>query len=203
MTCANEQRSTARELLKHPFIRNARSTPRLVELIERHRAFKSRNPSKPSTPSKTLNRQAAGFGLTMVNNGTMRSEWNFDETIRGTVRGVPVELDLEDMSDEEEWDLKDQEVMIGVEEGEGWGTTRIRTSHVMSASTLNGSDVSLPPLERSPMETPSLGSSPQTPTSEMAELRTSTGSGTSGKSTWKQRHDQRGTIVKEGDVGDG
>lgn len=116
---------------------------------------------------------------------------------------MPVELDLEDMSDDEEWELKDQEVVVGDDEGEGWGGTRVRTSHVMSGSTLSGSDISLPQLERSQMETPSLGSSPQTPTSEMSELRTSTGSGTSGKSTWKQRHDQKGTIVKEGDVGDG
>lgn len=200
---ADGKRSTARDLLKHPFIRSARSTPRLVELVERYRAYKSKNPSKPSTPSKTLNRQAAGFGLTMVNNGTMKSEWNFDDTIRGTVRGVPVELDLDDMSDDEEWEFKDQEVIVGDgQDGEGWGTTKIRNS-VMAEQSLNGSDVSLPQLARSPVETPSLGSSPQTPTSELADLKSSTGSGTSGKSTWKQRHDQRGTIVKAGDVGDG
>lgn len=70
-------------------------------------------------------------------NGTMRSEWNFDETIRGTVKGVPVELDLDEMSDEE-WDLQDQEVVIDPAEG----TTRVRTS--VMAGNLN---VSCLPLE--------------------------------------------------------
>lgn len=37
----------------------------------------------------------------------MKSEWNFDETIRGTVRGVPLQLDLAEM-EEEEWDLEEK-----------------------------------------------------------------------------------------------
>jgi hypothetical protein len=57
-------------------------------------------------------------------------------------------------------------------------------------------------LERCSQPTPPpIESAPQTPTSESAELRTS---GSSGKSTWKERNDpKRGTIVKEGDIGDG
>lgn len=101
------ERKTARELLQHRFIRTARSTSRLVELIERHQAFRKINPSKPSTPSRTLNKQAEGFGMTIVGNRSMKSEWNFDETIRGTVRGVPLQLDLAEM-EEEEWDLEEK-----------------------------------------------------------------------------------------------
>lgn len=48
----------------------------------------------------------------------MKSEWNFDETIRGTVKGMPVNLDLGEMSDEEEdgeWNMAEhlREDMIG------------------------------------------------------------------------------------------
>jgi serine/threonine-protein kinase 24/25/MST4 len=37
-----------------------------------------------------------------INGNTIRSEWNFDETIRGTVRGAQVQLDLAALSDEED-----------------------------------------------------------------------------------------------------
>lgn len=131
----SQQRSTARELLKHPFITRARSTSRLVELVDRYQAHKARHPSKSSSPSKTLNKQAAGMGDTMLANETIRSEWNFDDTIRGTVKGMPVELDLEEMSDDDEWDLKNQEV--DVEEGSAWGTSRVRHSGVMAGSVKN------------------------------------------------------------------
>jgi len=74
----------------------------------------------------------------MVANDTMKSEWNFDETIKLTMKGVPVELDLEEMSDDdEEWELRDKEVNI--EEGSAWGTTRVRESGV--GSTINVSDL--------------------------------------------------------------
>ena len=75
------------------------------------------------------------MGDTMLANGTIRSEWNFDDTIRGTVKGMPVELDLEEMSDDDEWDLKNQEV--DVEEGSAWGTSRVRHSGVMAGSVKN------------------------------------------------------------------
>ncbi|WVR03239.1 hypothetical protein IAU60_000230 [Kwoniella sp. DSM 27419] len=193
-----KDRATARDLLQHRFVRSAKSTSSLVPLIERYQSYRARSPAKPSTPSKTLNRLAAGLGgLTLVGDGagTMRSEWNFDETIRGTVKGVPVQLDLQDMEEDDGWDLP--------EEGT-WGTVRERDD-VLTATTLNASDISLPVLERSSQNpSPSLGSSPQTPHSDDTELKSSSGSNTPGKSTWKQRQDRsRGTIVKEGDLGDG
>ena len=142
--------------------------------------------------------------------GTMKSEWDFDETIRGTIRGMPVELDLEELTDEE-WDLERE---VGVESG---GTARRRS--VLEGSTLNvswtvltnasgcadgmkASDVSLPLSDRSSQDPTPTGTYPHTPGSEVADLQSSNGSGT-GRSTWKQRHDQRGAVVKEGDVGNG
>ena len=126
------QRATARDLLQHPFIANAPSTKHLQKLIERYQSFKSRSPSrKQAVPSQSLNKQAMGFdGMTLKGTGTMRSEWNFDDTIRGTMKGVPVEFDLETMEEDDEWDLEDKQV-------ERLGTTRIA---IMEAPTLNVSE---------------------------------------------------------------
>lgn len=69
----------------------------------------------------------------MMGNGTMRSEWNFDETIRGTVRNVPFQLDLADL-ETEEWESE--------EDGKGeWDTTRER--HAEPARQSRGKNVSL------------------------------------------------------------
>ncbi|WWD22878.1 hypothetical protein CI109_107373 [Kwoniella shandongensis] len=193
-----QDRATAKDLLQHKFIRSARRTSDLIPLVERYHAFRARSPGKTATPSKTLNKLAAGLGgMTLNVNGTMKSEWNFDETIRGTMKGVPIQLDLDQMDedDEESWDLQ--------EDG-GWGTVRERED-LLRAATLNGSDLSLPVLERSsPNLTPTLSSSPQTPSSEVLDLKSSSNSNASGKSTWKERQDKsKGTLVREGDLGDG
>lgn len=121
---------TARELLQHRFIRNARRPGHLVELVQRYETWKAKQKSSrsKSSPSKTLARQAGGFDANTLNgSGTVRSEWNFDETIRGTVKGVPVNLDLDDMEeeDEEEWDYQNEPFEI-------WdGTTRVRGDSVL------------------------------------------------------------------------
>jgi len=72
-----------------------------------------------------------------VGNGTVRSEWNFDDTIRGTIAGMPIELDLGALDDdEEEWDLENEEVEV-------WdGTTRVRQGSVIGGD-LNTLNVSL------------------------------------------------------------
>ena len=102
-------------------------------MTEKYAAYKSQNPGKQSTPSKTLSTQAAGSGLTLDNrNATVSSEWNFDETIRGSIKGMPVELDLDDMSSDEEWELKDKVVVVGESKGPlGQRGARVSTHKVM------------------------------------------------------------------------
>jgi hypothetical protein len=74
-----------------------------------------------------------------VGNGTVRSEWNFDDTIRGTIAGMPIELDLGALDDdEEEWDLENEEVEV-------WdGTMRVREGSVIGGD-LNTLNVSTSP----------------------------------------------------------
>lgn len=79
------QRATAKTLLKHPFIRQAGSTAELEPLVRRYEAFK-----KTGKKSKPM-----GPDLATIDGGTVKTEWDFDETIRGTIKGMPVQLNLD------------------------------------------------------------------------------------------------------------
>lgn len=86
-------------------------------------------------------RQAGGYdGNTITASGTVKSEWNFDDTIRGTIKGLPVNLNLDELGDEEEdegWDLEDEEVEV-------WdGTTRIRGDSLIIEGSLGSRNVGL------------------------------------------------------------
>ena len=168
---------------------------------------RSQSPTKKSTPWKTLSRQAGGFGT--ITGGTVKSEWNFDETIRMTMKGAPIELDLAELSDNDEWEMDS-----------GSGTARVRgkghmqgghnvspgssAGQIKLISRTQASEVSLPLLDSSSMNSPSLESAPRTPNGSDSEDANSSQGGTPGKSTWRQRNDkERGTVVKRDDVGDG
>ncbi|KAI9634328.1 kinase-like domain-containing protein [Dioszegia hungarica] len=182
-------RATARELLNHPFIRGARSTRHLQDLISRHAGFRAAQPKARSTPSKTLTRQAMGSSGLTINGppgaGEM-GEWNFDETIRGTMKGMKVNLDLAGL-----------EIGDSDEEGEGEWEHGRRVQLISQSS-----EISLPLLEPSSYATPGSSGSPQTPQTDMDIPDEPYSPG--GKSTWKERHNEgRGTILKQGDIGDG
>lgn len=71
------QRPTTKELLQHRFIRTAKKTSYLTELIERYQDYRSRQPGKgPQMYAPTVRNSGAW-------DGTVRSEWNFD-TMKST-----------------------------------------------------------------------------------------------------------------------
>ena len=78
------QRPSAKELLQHRFIRSARKTSALTELIERHQDYKSRVPPRPGQGPPDL--PQAGKE-TWGANSTLRSEWLFD-TVRSAAMGT-------------------------------------------------------------------------------------------------------------------
>ena len=78
------QRPSAKELLQHRFIRSARKTSVLTELIERQQDYKSRAPPRPGQAPADL--QLAGRE-TWGANSTLRSEWLFD-TVRSAAMGT-------------------------------------------------------------------------------------------------------------------
>ncbi|KAI0254783.1 STE STE20 YSK protein kinase [Lactifluus subvellereus] len=72
------QRPTAKELLQHRFIRGARKTSCLTELIERYQEWRTSTPTRGLTAQPSIRNSIASW-----DNGTLKSEWNF-ETIRTT-----------------------------------------------------------------------------------------------------------------------
>jgi len=74
------QRPTAKELLRHRFIRSARKTSLLTEVIERYQDFSSHSRSKDrgGTTRASLTVQTATWGQ----DATLEDEWDFD-TVRG------------------------------------------------------------------------------------------------------------------------
>lgn len=72
------QRPTAKDLLQHRFIRGARKTSYLTELIERYQEYRARTPARGQTTLPTTRNSIASW-----DKGTLKSEWNF-ETIRST-----------------------------------------------------------------------------------------------------------------------
>ncbi|KAJ7179168.1 Ste20-like serine/threonine kinase [Mycena filopes] len=102
-------RPSANELLQHRFIRSARKTSYLTELIERYQDYRARSPQKgghqPFQPTVRA----------WETTGTMRSDWNFD-TIKsvsamGTFRSMAKDLAMppgmeldEDEEDSDDYD---------------------------------------------------------------------------------------------------
>ncbi|KAF9534327.1 kinase-like domain-containing protein [Crepidotus variabilis] len=84
-------RPSANELLQHKFIRTARKTSYLTELIERYQDHRARTPAKVVHATVRSN-------ATWDANNTMKSDWNFDtiKTISalGSLRGTLHELTL-------------------------------------------------------------------------------------------------------------
>ncbi|KAL1730700.1 kinase-like domain-containing protein [Schizophyllum commune] len=85
-------RPSANELLQHRFIKSARKTSYLTELIERYTDYRARSPKGQQMYQPTVRNSMAW-------NGSMRSEWDFD-TIRsstsamGTYRSMAKDLEM-------------------------------------------------------------------------------------------------------------
>lgn len=75
-------------------------------------------------------------GLTMSGPPPMAGDdggWNFDETIRGTMKGIPIHLDLAGLTlgdgDDGEWEVPEGEDEEG-EEDVPWESVRVRVEGV-------------------------------------------------------------------------
>ncbi|KAF4574611.1 hypothetical protein EYR40_005641 [Pleurotus pulmonarius] len=87
-------RPTANELLQHKFIRGARKTSYLTELIERYQDFRTRSPPKGNQMYQASVRNSVAWDA----NNTMRSEWNFTTvksvSAMGTFRSMAKDLTM-------------------------------------------------------------------------------------------------------------
>lgn len=86
------KRPSANELLQHRFIRSARRTSYLTELIERYQDYRARSPQKGNQVYQPSVRNSLAWEA----NGTMRSDWNFDTikstSVMGTFRSMAKDL---------------------------------------------------------------------------------------------------------------
>ncbi|KDR83741.1 hypothetical protein GALMADRAFT_55364 [Galerina marginata CBS 339.88] len=97
-------RPTANELLQHRFIRMAKKTSYLTELIERFQDYRARSP-----PKGQVNHASVRSTVTWDTNNTMKSDWNFDTvktmsalgTFRGTVNDLSMPSGMVAEDDEE------------------------------------------------------------------------------------------------------
>ncbi|TFK91818.1 Pkinase-domain-containing protein [Polyporus arcularius HHB13444] len=128
-------RPTTKELLQHRFIRSARKTSYLTELIERHQDYRTRSPGKgPQYYQATIRNSGAW-------DGSMRSDWDFN-TIRtnsamGSLRSMAKDIMPPGMIPDDDYDE-----LAGDDES----TFDAHTASIdTSAATTKGSDVPLQP----------------------------------------------------------
>lgn len=105
-------RPSASELLQHRFIRSAKKTSHLTELIERYQEWRVRHPHKGNKDPATVKNTA-----TWDVNDTMRSEWNFDTvksiSAMGTFRGSAKDLMMPPgmIPEEDDYDDDDEQTI--------------------------------------------------------------------------------------------
>ncbi|CAE6520336.1 unnamed protein product [Rhizoctonia solani] len=190
-------RPTAKELLQHRFIKGARrGTSSLTELIERYQDFRTRQPRAPNPKDHPTIRQSVFDTYAGGADGSIRSEWLFESVRSSAPSGYGSVQDI-----------------VYEEDGEGNEIRPGRGDTYSSMDALSGSATTEnEPQSQAvdePIKTPaaSVPSSPVTPRSSVPALdRDGTASPTSPRqkrSSHAARNDPNGTVVREGDVGDG
>ncbi|KAJ7781240.1 STE STE20 YSK protein kinase [Mycena metata] len=215
-------RPSANELLQHRFIRAARKTSYLTELIERYQDYRARSPLKgghqPFQPTVRA----------WETTGTMRSDWNFD-TIKsvsamGTFRSMAKDLamppGMELDEDEEYSDEYDDEGHASIDTGaatKGSDPIHIGMHPQAAHSTViirpppspAASEKDIPTLLADSASAETSSDSPQTPPHEAFGLGAPpayTGSvRTNRRASYAARNvvDGSGTVMREADLGTG
>ncbi|KAF9075814.1 Ste20-like serine/threonine kinase [Rhodocollybia butyracea] len=100
-------RPTSTELLQHRFIRGARKTSYLTELIERHQEYRARSPQKGANANQ-MYQATVRNSMSWDANSSMRSDWNFDtiktSSVMGTFRSMAKDLTSMSETSEDEYD---------------------------------------------------------------------------------------------------
>ncbi|KIM53798.1 hypothetical protein SCLCIDRAFT_1222511 [Scleroderma citrinum Foug A] len=217
-----ENRPTAKELLQHRFIKGAKKTSYLTELIERYLEFRAQAPQKAQAYQPTV-RGNMGWD----NNDTIRSDWNFD-TIKSTsvmgtfssaAKDLIPETDDGDMSEEPSIYEEDQSIDTGnaVNGDSALGSVGARINQHAAHSTIRIQvvrDDEDPPFLGASADFPGESSvespSPAIPPPNKAEAlgappAYSTSMLSSRRSSYAARHKTTGsgTIMREADLGTG
>lgn len=134
-----KHRPTTRELLNHRFIRSARKTSALTELVERYTEWRSRGAERGGAIVRDHLKEATDLTNTTIN-GTVASDWQFD-----TIRSRSSLCFPPDEADENVWEMNGRGPPAAGEERNGYGTVR---RDARPAGQLMGAVDSQLPLER-------------------------------------------------------
>lgn len=190
-------RSTTKELLQHRFIKGARKTSILTELIERYQDHRTRSPHHrpPQMYQATVR----------AGDGSVRSEWAFD-TVRsgsamGTFRSMARELIPPGMTLEEDDDVElDSLLSSGAVKGSDV-TTRPAALGALAGAGHSTVLIRQPSEKSEPTvaELAGAAASPEAPPAYTGSVRSAR------RSSYAARHatDGRGTPLRQADVGTG
>ncbi|KAI0352934.1 Pkinase-domain-containing protein [Trametes cingulata] len=128
-------RPTTKELLQHRFIKNARKTTYLTELIERYQDYRNRSPGRTPQMYQATVRNSGAW------DGTLRSDWDFN-TIRsasamGSLRSMAKDIMPPGMEPDDQYYDEVPE--------EDESAYHVQSSIDTTAATTKGSDVPLQP----------------------------------------------------------
>ncbi|KAJ3722952.1 Ste20-like serine/threonine kinase [Lentinula raphanica] len=211
LTKDTNARPTANELLQHRFIRGARKTSYLTELIERYQDYRARSPQKGAnqTYQETI-KSSMGWDA----NSSIRSDWNFDtiktSSIMGTFRNMA--KDLNPMSEEYEDEFNSGLPSTIDTAGATKGSDPIANGRIGSNFDAAHSTVVIKsPVSEKDMETLLVEAAESPDSSEPLVDKSAPPPAYSGsmrssrRSSYAERHaiDGAGTVMREADLGTG
>lgn len=132
-----KHRPTVRELLSHRFIKSARKTSHLTELIERHLEYRAKGARRGGEIVKDHLHGLQPSESTV--GGTVMSEWQFD-TVRSYSSGVGEE-DPDDYDDDDDYDEREEAYSgqgHGTPRTNGWASNGSPGGHRPGYSTIRG-----------------------------------------------------------------
>lgn len=149
-----KHRPSTRELLSHRFIKYARKTSTLTDLIERHTEWKARGANRGGQIVRDHLRATTDVSEMSGTSGTMMSEWQFD-TMRSRLSAADFDESGEDESDLDVWKASGRGPPEEGEDRAGYGTVR---KDFRPAQELMGAMESRPNSETSNRTGPAAGS---------------------------------------------
>ncbi|EIW61937.1 Pkinase-domain-containing protein [Trametes versicolor FP-101664 SS1] len=129
-------RLSTKELLQHRFIKNARKTHYLTELVERYQDYRNRTPGRVPQMYQATVRNSGTW------DGTLRSDWNFDTIRSASAMGSLRSMAKDIMPPGMELDEQYYDDMLPEEDESAYD---VQGSIDTAAATTKGSDV---PLQR-------------------------------------------------------
>ncbi|CAA7259762.1 unnamed protein product [Cyclocybe aegerita] len=191
-------RPTANELLQHKFIRTAKKTSYLTELIERYQDYRARSP-----PRGPVNHASIRSNGTWDSNNTMKSDWNFD-TVRtmsalGSFRGTIHDLSMPPgmvAEDDETLDDTDEQGSVDTSAATKGSDPIVTNGLGMNRDAAHSTVIIKPPrIPEVPSEETPSGAPPAYSGSVRSSRRASYAARTS--------VDGAGTVLREADIGTG